>query len=124
MGFDVYARNGAYYRANVWSWRPLLREIESTGALSDRDVAAIGYNDGHFIDAAGARALADALDRKYPDGFPELSIPPDPSFHVHGHSFCRDEMCKKVMEPCYAMAGRHFGEFVSFARASGGFEVW
>jgi hypothetical protein len=92
--------------------------------LSDSDVSAIGYNDGHLIDAASARALADALDAAYPDGFPEISLPPDPSFHVHDNRFCRDEACQRPMEPCYQMEGSHFGEFVKFARASGGFEVW
>jgi hypothetical protein len=68
MGMDVYGKNptsekGAYFRNNVWWWRPLWDYCCEVGQeVIDEEVANGGcYNDGVGLDEDGAKALADIL---------------------------------------------------------------
>ena len=53
MGMDIHGRNptnekGKYFRANIWSWRPIHALITQLcpDILSEETLTAIGYNDG------------------------------------------------------------------------------
>ena len=66
MGMDVYGKNpsseiGKYFRNNVWWWRPLAEYAIKTAPEICAPCKYWGSNDGDGLDAAGAVALADAL---------------------------------------------------------------
>jgi hypothetical protein len=73
MGMDVYgnaptAEVGAYFRRNVWGWRPL---ADFVTANAPDEAAPCKYwhsNDGTGLDAAQSVALADKLDAMLADG--------------------------------------------------------
>lgn len=73
MGMDVFGKEpisetGEYFRRNIWGWRPL---AELVTTLCPKETAACEYwwtNDGDGLDAAGARALASALQDKINQG--------------------------------------------------------
>ena len=53
MGMDVYGKDpssecGQYFRANIWSWRPILDQIVATcrDLVDDELLEAMAYNDG------------------------------------------------------------------------------
>jgi hypothetical protein len=122
MGFDLNGRNGNYFRATVWSWRLLHQMIASTNIFSDRELAAMNFNEGHWVTRDKAERLAEALDRSVTTS---VQLPTDRTFSVHSdHSFCTDEGCPRVdhMSP-YRIEADDVQEFVAFCRASGGFEV-
>jgi len=66
---DVFGKNpsseqGKYFRNNVWWWRPL---ADYCVEIAPEICSACKYwqsNDGAGLDAAGARALADTLQRE------------------------------------------------------------
>lgn len=64
MGMDVYGKKpvsttGEYFRNNVWWWRPLWVYCQEVSTLA-RTVEG-SYNDGHGLDEAGAKQLAQEL---------------------------------------------------------------
>lgn len=68
MGYDLYGENpqnkqGEYFRNNVWWWGPLWRYVAHTCSdlLSDEDLTAGSFNDGHVIDEEQAEAIATRL---------------------------------------------------------------
>ncbi len=69
MGMDIHGRNptgerGEYFRNNVWWWRPL---ADYCITVAPDICASCKYwhsNDGDGLDAAGAVALADALENE------------------------------------------------------------
>lgn len=73
MGMDVYGKNpisdtGRYFRANVWSWRPLAAVVCH---LCPDEAAGCQHwhtNDGDGLDRNGAARLAHALDERVADG--------------------------------------------------------
>ena len=73
MGMDVYGKNatvevGGYFRNNVWWWRPLADFLTATYPDLTAGCTYWQSNDGDGLDAAGALALADALDRDLANG--------------------------------------------------------
>jgi len=132
MGMDVYGRNpsseiGEYFRANIWSWRPIHELIERSGVLSPRMLEDISYNDGAGPDAEDAERIADAIEKMIAGMDDE---------HVFMYTQeVQNDLLQKVSEslggkvvfpdfPSYAVEVKHVREFVDFCRESGGFEVW
>ena len=73
MGMDVFGKNatteaGGYFRNNVWWWRPLADFLTTTYPELTSGCTYWHSNDGDGLDAAGAIALADALDRDLANG--------------------------------------------------------
>lgn len=70
MGFDIYARDNdkVYFRASVWSWRPILALIDKVNAEEFLGIDTNGwaYNDGHGItdNPELCKKLADALRKR------------------------------------------------------------
>ena len=70
MGMDVYGREpltkeGEYFRANVWSWRPLRDLIELTcdDVLTQDMLHKISFNDGYGPECQDVcNDMADRLD--------------------------------------------------------------
>ena len=69
MGFDLYGMNatsekeGSYFRANVWFWRPIWSFVcgSCNNILTERDIKAGSYNDGHKISKTKAKRIASRL---------------------------------------------------------------
>ena len=68
MGFDISSTGnhktpkGEYFRNNVWWWRPLAQYIiDHTNCVSEEDAEKWGYNDGHEVSEAEAKAIAKQL---------------------------------------------------------------
>ena len=140
MGMDVSGRNpkskdGEYFRACVWSWRPihglmiLANERGSGKLVTARTLDGMGYNDGHGLRAQReCDAMADALERLL-----VLSFPPKAGMAVDartGHFIKEDSARKRlakgdkaVVSP-YRVHESHALEFVGFLRACGGFQVF
>jgi hypothetical protein len=75
MDMDLYGvspvtEDGTYFRANVWSWRPLWDLIVRycPDVLSEDDVVGGHYNDGYEIDAGQATEIAHRLELGLADG--------------------------------------------------------
>ena len=52
---------GAYFRANVWAWRPVVNLIHDMGLLSEEDIEGLCYNSGHVLDSSTCLTLAKGL---------------------------------------------------------------
>jgi len=66
MGMDVYGKNqesekGAYFRNNVWWWRPLWNYCEELHGDITHKVESGYSNDGDGLDAENALALGQRL---------------------------------------------------------------
>lgn len=66
MGMDVFgskpaSETGEYFRNNVWWWRPLADYLTARYPDLTQGCTYWQSNDGDGLDAAGSRALADAL---------------------------------------------------------------
>ena len=66
MGFDLHGNGqtdqGAYFRNNVWWWRPLWQFVcENCDFLTENEKTSGNYNDGVFISGAKATRIANKL---------------------------------------------------------------
>jgi hypothetical protein len=68
MGMDVVGKSGNYFRASVWSWRPLADYMQFVAPEITSTCTHWHTNDGDGLDAAAAIALADVLDLKLTSG--------------------------------------------------------
>lgn len=68
MGFDIYGRNGNYFRRNVWGWRPLADYCIRMAPTIAAECTHWHTNDGDGLDGDDAAALADLLDDTVRDG--------------------------------------------------------
>ena len=69
MGMDICGRKptgerGEYFRNNVWWWHPLADYCITVAPDVCAPCKAWHYNEGDGLDAAGAVALADALENE------------------------------------------------------------
>lgn len=122
MGMDVYglkpsSKRGEYFRANVWSWRPIhaLCEVVHGG-----DLPGWGYNDGAgFRTQAECDALADAL-AKYLHAHPRDEISIESAIRVgDGGRLFKGEGGGTA----YKAEREHVYRFIEFLRACGGFRI-
>jgi hypothetical protein len=144
---------GYYFRANVWSWRPIhaLIQIASNNFSLDIDTAGFGYNDGSGIrNQRTCDKLADALEvlienhthLKEDDDMLYLNL----GMWTTSEGFSlRDDLkteAEKAMEagaivytpivlsdgtlatPSHGVSKWHLEKFISFLRECGGFEIF
>lgn len=134
MGMDVYGRKprspeGEYFRANIWSWRPIHEMIEKTNVLPQEMVEDMSYNDGAGPDNKQALLLAAALENMV-DGMDddhEFLLTSEISGPIAQMLTALSEQGISVISPrgpVYTTDVSHVREFIAFCRASGGFEVW
>ena len=160
MGFDLYGsrtsdddvdhdnpKKGEYFRANVWSWRPLWDLTCHIGSdvLTDEDSMKGTYNDGHFIDEKKAIALADCLSFLIKSGEHRTivekhnasldALPLEECIHCGGTGKRNDEYVKGTCNAChgegesksvktfYRMYTDYIEEFESFLRHCDGFSI-
>jgi len=134
MGMDVYGKNpesteGVYFRANIWSWRPIHELIEKANVLPPKMVEDMGFNDGAGPDREQALLLAASMENMV-DGMDDentfvLSSEIDgPVAALISHLKSEGVDIISPRGAVYQADVSHVKEFVKFCRASGGFEVW
>ena len=115
MGMDVYGANeGTYFRANCWSWRPIVEAIwaaDQGELLSEGLLQAMGFNDGAGLrNEVACHELADKLE-DWTNENVEDTYSPDIFKNEDGSNY-------------YGTSKGDLLEFVGFLRECGGFEVW
>jgi len=63
MGFDLYGKNGSYFRNTIWQWHPLWDYVcqNCSDILTTEDIERGNYNDDHFISEPTARRISRRL---------------------------------------------------------------
>ena len=122
MGMDVYGINplsesGKYFRANIWSWRPIVAIMR----LSGFDVpSSWSYNDGDGLrEQSECNALADKIEsfmNNADDSDLELPAPDGLGIDENG-------IFGKGKKSPYYTTREHVARWVAFLRNCGGFEI-
>jgi hypothetical protein len=148
MGMDVHGKNGKYFRANVWSWRPinLICDMVIDMEKLPLNTKNWSYNDGAgFETQEDCDILADAL-KPYvqnlkDDVFLCLGAWTDVSgkfLSIEESDALNEEFPKgtilyaaivtkdgKLVEPAHSTNKKHLEEFIDFLKGcGGGFEIW
>lgn len=147
MGMDVYGKNpttetGSYFRNSVWGWKPLASYVTTAYPEITAGCTYWYSNDGDGLDAAGATALADALDRDLANGrIAEYAaqrevylsaLPDEECWLCHGSGIRTDERgcngCSgtgraEPFERSYGFSADNMSGFAAFLRDCGGFEI-
>ncbi len=123
MGFDLDGKSGNYFRANIWSWRPIVNLIHKLNALKENDLIRISSNDGHKISKRKALEISVAIDKflkihkeKYLNHFGNMTdkeLTTD-KFYTEDDDFDKN----------YWTDREHLTEFVKFCKESEGFNVY
>ena len=159
MGFDLYGQNpteeetkkdrgkGAYFRNNVWWWRPLWDYVCDVcdDIITEEDHKRGCYNDGWLIDDTKAKRIATQLNilinngsvKKYEEDYKkelnELPLVECPT--CNGKGVRDDEIVKGNCNGCggigkkddwalsYPFESDNVQEFADFCENSGGFEI-
>lgn len=135
MGMDVWGRApsapaGQYFRANIWSWRPIQALINQLCAdlLDEQTLVKLGVNVGAGpTEAATCVAMAERFDRwleQHVDGHQldlGLRVTPEGRFVSDAERTANPAL--ETVSP-YAVEDEHLKEWVEFLRHCGGFEVW
>ena len=134
MGMDVYGREpksaaGEYFRANIWSWRPIHELIEKTNVLPPDMVEDIAFNDGAGPNDEQALLLAAALENMLEgmDDDNTFMLSSEVDGPVAAMMQALNEQGVEIISPrgaVYQADVSHVREFITFCRESGGFEVW
>jgi len=130
MGMDVYGKSpttetGKYFRASVWSWRPLHGLIAEVGSdlFDEETLKSMGYNDGAGLDSQEkCDELADRIESWLETNKGGITVE-DSTVRVDENGcFIRNAVPTQGLSP-YKIGDSHIKEFVKFLRGCGGFEV-
>ena len=134
MGMDVYGRKprsaeGEYFRANIWSWRPIHELIERANVLPPEMVEGMAFNDGYgpnnkqaLLLAAQMETMLDGMDDEHTFMLSDEIDGPVAAMLSQFKEQGIDIISPRG--PVYQAEVSHVREFITFCRASGGFEVW
>jgi len=125
MGMDVYGNKpankaGEYFRANIWSWRPIHKLCETVLKCK---LESWGCNDGAgFTTQKECDQLATKL-ATYLAQFPneEISIESDMRVDPKTNVFLKRGVKEGVT--AYQTSREHVYEFIEFLRSCGGFKI-
>lgn len=122
MGMDVYGikprnKTGEYFRASIWSWRPIHAICET---VMDNELPGWAYNDGAgYKTQKECDVLADKIEA-FIKAAPEVSYKlPCPKGMGVNH---KGQFGKGNLTP-YEVDITHLREFIKFLRACGGFKI-
>jgi hypothetical protein len=127
MGMDVYGKapsntDGEYFRANIWSWRPIHILCET---VLERDLPW-SHNDGEgFGFQAACDVLADKLEEHMKtQPFDIFEVESDCRVSEDGHFI----PYKRSDGPppgrsAYSVEADHLRKFIKFLRSCGGFKI-
>lgn len=148
---DVYGKSGNYFRANLWSWRPINALIDHVNDLYDLgiDTSGFPYNDGTGIDnQEKCNELADKIEGLINgDNFKEHDLiyvnvggwsNEDGKSYYTGDIESLDEdypigsvlfnsvviETGEILVPTHCVSREHVYEFISFLRECNGFKIY
>lgn len=132
MGMDVYGRENeeAYFRANVWSWRPLhLLICEANQRFSlgipKETLKGMEFNQGEGLESqAECDRLADALEVILQEHGEVISLDMEPQGPEAAVLRFLQRDWKEEQGAAYITTKEHVEEFIEFLRECGGFAVW
>ena len=143
MGMDVYglkptSESGDYFRANMWSWRPIHERIayfcEKYEARYGRELidhetlCNMGSNDGQGPDAEACGILANMFESWMEHNISghtlDLGMRVEKATTKHGGHAFTDETDPDTTMSAHSVEDEHLKGFVEFLRTCGGFEVW
>ena len=136
MGMDISGRNpsspaGEYFRANVWSWRPIHAMICEfcSDLLDQKTLEGIGYNDGAgAADQETCTEMANRFELWMEHHVQGLSLDiPSMKVTEEGRFVTEEELeANPDLETHtpYNVQDEHLKEWIEFLRHCGGFEVW
>ena len=135
MGMDVCGRKpsspeGEYFRANVWSWRPIHSLIwELCSDLLDKEtLERMAFNDGAGPeDQTTCIVMASRFDRWLERHVEGKQLESDVQTTKEGRFVSKEELEENPdleTETPYQVEDDHLKEWVAFLRHCGGFEVW
>lgn len=130
MGMDVYGRKptsdaGKYFRANVWSWRPIHElMVQLCPFLGANLLRSMAYNDGAGPkDQAVCDRMADAFDRWLEHNAYGATVTSDElAVEPTGQLVSRQAASPDARSP-YSIDDDRLKEWVNFLRSCGGFKV-
>jgi hypothetical protein len=110
--------DGAYFRNNVWFWRPLWSYVCSVcyDILSDKDVEKGQWNDGKTISKTKAKKIARKLRQMFREGHVELT---EAKYKIE-----QEQMDDKDWNKSYPFSVENVRAFERFCENSGGFQIW
>ena len=110
--------HGAYFRNNVWFWRPLWNFVTGCCAdiLTEKDISSGYMNDGHRISNTKAKRIASRLRKFFKDG----SVASYESWYARQISQLKEDDWNKN----YPFSIQNVREFERFCENSGGFEIF
>ena len=110
--------DGAYFRNNVWFWRPLWNFVTGCCAdiLTENDISSGYMNDGHRISKTKSKRIARRLRKFLSDG----SVDAYETWYTRKLS----ELGKDDWNKNYPFDIQNVKEFERFCENSGGFEIW
>jgi len=149
MGMDVYGRNpankdGEYFRANIWWWRPLWDYCYVVTDIIDENLFSQGHhNDGHGLNSVDAQALATKLTEEIKNGGTakyqseyevRLAAMPDENCRIckgtgrrNGEKSCNGCDSKGKVRPnaaLYPFSASTVQDFCRFLMTCGGFKIY
>jgi hypothetical protein len=134
MGMDVYGKQptsevGEYFRANIWSWRPIYSLVLQLceDLLDDETLRLMAQNDGAGpSDAATCNKMADRFEqwlKTNRDGH-TVYVEREAAYESGVLSALEGLGATVANDPTYDVSAEHLAEWVLFLRHCGGFEVW
>ena len=134
-GIDPVNESGVYFRANIWSWRPIHELIWKLGEdlIDEETLIGMGCNDGMGPESGEVcEILADRFVIWLEHHIEGYSL--DVGCHIMSkenengmHSFATsDQAADPTIETksAHNVCDEHLQEFVIFLRNCGGFQVW
>ena len=124
MGMDVYAvkpnpdvENSDYFRNNVWWWRPLWDFVASncSDILSEEDIRAGQFNEGHHINANKAVDIATRLLQMIENGHVDN--------YVKEYKAKIEKLDDNNWDKNYPINSENIERFANFCLHSGGFRI-
>lgn len=150
MGFDLFgirakSERGAYFRNNVWWWRPLAEYVLANVDIPDDEAQDWQYNNGSVISEETALRIADTLECLISQGHTErhkeeyrrrlARLPLVECEICNGLGVRNDNIVKGTCNGCagegkvrhwdthYPFDVENVKEFAQFCRDSGGFKI-
>ena len=109
--------DGAYFRNNVWFWRPLWNFVSGccNDILTDKDIESGYMNDGHRISKTKSKRIASRLRKYLKDG----NVASYETWYSKQISQLKEDDWNKN----YPFSIQNVREFERFCEKSGGFEI-
>jgi hypothetical protein len=135
MGMDVHGRKpsspaGEYFRANVWSWRPIYAlVIELCSDIVDEETLhGMGFNCGAGPeDQETCTEMAQRFEQWMEHHTEGYGLESDLRVTKDGRLILPEELAENPdleTESPYEVSDEHLNKWIEFLRHCGGFEVW